>query len=76
MRNKTPQRNMEPPDPPPTWTVTGLEQHTYRVTRQIVARTRAEAETLFLQRNGDIQEEEFLYAAVDVGQSLDVEKIF
>jgi hypothetical protein len=71
-----PQRSVEPPDPPPTWLVTGQESRVDLVTRCIVARTREEAETRFHQRQGEIETEEHLYTSVNLTLELDVEQIF
>lgn len=71
-----PQRSVEPPDPPPTWLVTGQEIRVHLVTRRIVAKTREEAETRFHQRQGEIETEEHLYTSVNLTLALDVEQIF
>lgn len=71
-----PQRSVEPPDPPPTWLVTGEEARVHLVTRRIVAKTREEAETRFHQRQGEIETEDHLYTSVNLSQELDVEQTF
>jgi hypothetical protein len=71
-----PQRSVEPPDPPPTWLVTGQESRVYRVIRCIVANTLEEAETLFQQRQGEIETEDHLYTSVNLSEELQVEQIF
>ena len=71
-----PQRSVEPPDPPPTWLVTGQESRVYRVTRCIVANTREEAETRFCLLQGEIETDEHLHTDMDLLAELQVEQIF